>query len=77
MPKTISALVVICVIAIAVPAFAQSTKTILGDHENRITDLEGDVAALDGRVTALEGNGNGQGGPFVFVGFSATTVVIS
>ena len=57
------------------PAFAQSTKAILADHEARITDLEGDVQDLDGRVTALEGNGNGQGGQFVFVRFSAATVL--
>ena len=35
---------------------------------------QGDVQALDGRVTALEGNGNGQGGPFVFENFSAAVV---
>ena len=79
MPKTFSALVAVCMIAVAAPAFAQSTKAILADHENRITALEGDVLALDGRVTALEGagngNGNGQGGPLVFVGFSTTTVL--
>ena len=47
------------------------------DDEDRITDLEGDVLALDGRVTALEGNGNGngQGGPLVFEGYSSTTVL--
>ena len=58
-------------------AFAQNTKATLEDHENRITDLEGDVQALDGRVTALEGNGNGngQGGPFVFDGYSTATVL--
>ena len=61
MPRTISALAAVCVIAIAAPAFAQSLRPQVEDHENRITDLEGDVQGLDGRVTALEGNGNGQG----------------
>ena len=74
MPRTISALMAICVIAVAAPAFAQNTKQTLDDHENRITNLEGDVQDLDGRVTALEGNGNGQGGPLVFVGYSMETV---
>ena len=78
-----SALAVGLLVLGSASAFAQSTKAILADHEkladheNRITDLEGDVQDLDGRVTALEGNGNGngQGGPFVFVGFSESTVV--
>jgi hypothetical protein len=60
MPKTISALVAVCVIAVAAPAFAQSTKTILQDHENRITDLEGDALALDGRVSGQYHDGRGE-----------------
>ena len=65
-------------IAVAAPAFAQSTKARLADHENRITALEGGVQDLDGRVTALEGAGNGNGdgpvGPLVFVGYSTDII---